>query len=444
MRTIILSALALSACAVESDPGELSTTTAAAGGTCGIGGDFFGSETLTPTSIPTLSQLRRAQIVAAVQESAHTDVTTVEEAFDRVDQHEINVITLRLGGTNQFYTEIEYGAGENSYGAYFYWGTAEKAAAIHDGFQEECGPLVYNYDEGDVAAECAGFLDYVNTATFGDLDVYLPSNVAQAIVDARTVAAFDSIASVVAVNGVAEARLQQLLTAAREASLVGPTCTGIYDQIAFSVGQAAATVALVNEASREELDGTLSFLWNHTVINTMIAARPYATIAPLSATAGVGKAVLRALRNRAVIRGPFEELVDAVNDIDHPDAQIRLDLHFDWRPLVTDPAQGVTSMICFGIDPALLPPEATVRPNLADGVEVLDNAADAVEIANRFDELSVDPAAGLADLEWRTADGSFLGCYITSHPNPWVYDQTTFFVDTATGFGLQLTSHYVE
>jgi hypothetical protein len=50
----------------------------------------------------------------------------------------------------------------------------------------------------------------------------------------------------------------------------------------------------------------------------------------------------------------------------------------------------------------------------------------------------------LADLEHRTAGGSFLGCYVTYHPNPWVYDYQTFFVDQDTGTSVSLTLHYVK
>src|SRR6476646_7491981 len=113
---MIISVLAL-ACADElgSDVASQAVVTS-----CGIGGDVMATETLTTAAIPNLSALERAQIVAAVQESAHTDVTTVEEAFDRVDQHEINRIVLWYANANQFYTEIEFGAGDNSYGAIFY------------------------------------------------------------------------------------------------------------------------------------------------------------------------------------------------------------------------------------------------------------------------------------------------------------------------------------
>ena len=111
---------------------------------------------LTSAAIPLLSALEKRQIILAVQESAHTDVTTIEEAFARVDGHVFNSIVVRNESYDQFYLEIEYGAGDNSYGAFFYWGSDAIAAAIHDGDQEECGGAIFNYDRGDTAPACAG------------------------------------------------------------------------------------------------------------------------------------------------------------------------------------------------------------------------------------------------------------------------------------------------
>jgi hypothetical protein len=433
---------AAAGCATNDRDEALSTSTAALGA-CGLGDELLAQYTLTPASISGLTEVQRAQIVAAVQESAHTDVTTADEAIGRVDDDEIQVSILRDSGTNQFYAQLNYHVGDNPYGAIFYWDTAVKGGAIHDGFPEECGPLTYNYDEGDTAPECAGFLTYVNTATYAALDAYLPSNVAQAIVDARAVDPFDSVASVVAVNGVAEVRLQQLLSAARTANLVGASCSGIYDQIAISAGEADAIVALVNAASADELHGNLAFLINHTVVSTLVSTRPYASTGAIAATSGVGPTVFRALRNAATFFGPFEELVTEVNELDHPDGQTRLYKHFDWLPLVDDPYQQA-DLECFGIDSGLLPAHATIRPTLADGDEVLDDVTQAVSVADSFGELAVDPAPGLADLAFRVAGASFFGCYIVRHPNPWVYDYQTFFVDTDTGFGVLHTFHYVE
>jgi DNA uptake protein ComE-like DNA-binding protein len=414
-------------------------------GPCPMGDEILTDEVLTEASIPGLSDLDRRQIIAAVHESSHTDVVTIEEAFDRVDEGLINRFVLRDSYTNQFYVEIEYGAGENSYGAYLYWGTAVVAAAIHDGFPEECGPAVFNYDQGDVAPQCQGFLDYTNTATFAQLDAYLPSNVAQAIVDARASQPFSSVGSVVAVNGVAEARLQQILAAARTAGSVGASCSGIYDQVAVSTVEATAIVDFVNQASQEEIQGVLSILIDETVVDALITARPFAGVSAVSEAYRVGPATFRTLRNAATSWGPFEQLASAVNQIDHPDAQLRLDQHFDWRPLLaTTQNDGVTSMECFGIAPALLPPEATIRPTLADDDEVLGAVTDAVSTANQSDELSVDPTPGLTDLEARTAGQTFFGCFINYHPNPWQYDSKTFFVDDETGASILIDKHYVE
>src|SRR5262249_12352252 len=156
----------------------------------------------------------------------------------------------------------------------------------------------------------------------------------------------------------------------------------IYDDLALSTDEASAIVAFVDETSEEELDGTLAFLINHTVINTLVANRPFTAVGAISDTSGVGPATLRALRNAATHFQPWEELVAGVDALDHPDGQIRLDLHFDWVPLVASPGAGLTSMTCFGIDPGLLPTGATNRALLADGNEVLENADDAVSTAN--------------------------------------------------------------
>ena len=451
--TTILGTLALAATGcgpsvdVDSPEAQVESAKSVLGGPgpCPMGDEAITHEVLTAASIPSLSALDRAQIIRALHESSHTDVITIEEAFDAADEGLINRTAWRDSYTNQFYVEVEYGAGENSYGAYLYWGTAEMAAAIHDGFPEECGPYVFNYDRGDTAPECQGFLTYTNTATFAQLDDYLPSNVAQAIVSARASQPFSSVASVFAVNGVAEFRLQQLFTAAKNGGYVGASCSGIYDEVAVSTNEAAAIVDFVNQASREEIRGVLSFLINEGVVDTLTATRPYAGVAAVSNTSGVGNAVFRQLRNAATRWRPLEQLVVAVNTVDHPDAQVRLDQHFDWRAIVAaahnDP---VTSMECFGIAPALLPQGATLRPTLAYNWEVLGVVSDAVAASDVFAETGLNPAPGLADLGGRAANRSFFGCYIHYRPSPWVYDSKVFFVDTQNGASILVSQHYVE
>lgn len=77
--------------------------------------------------------LAREQLVLAVQQSSHSDVTTAEQALARVDQAEVRVMELHdVEGAGSF-TVLEYGAGDNSYGAIFLADTLELLASIHDG-----------------------------------------------------------------------------------------------------------------------------------------------------------------------------------------------------------------------------------------------------------------------------------------------------------------------
>lgn len=92
------------------------------------------------TSAEGLSTLERAQVVLAVHQSSHADVTTAEEAFDRVDQNEINHVELFDAVGARAFVALEYGAGDNSYGAIFAAGTTEVVASIHDGDLLDCVP----------------------------------------------------------------------------------------------------------------------------------------------------------------------------------------------------------------------------------------------------------------------------------------------------------------
>jgi hypothetical protein len=85
-----------------------------------------------------LSDLDRQRVVLAVQQSSHTDVTTVEEAFERVDQNEINRVFIDEPAARRRFVAFEYGAGDNSYGAIFEHHTAEIVTSIHDGDLLDC------------------------------------------------------------------------------------------------------------------------------------------------------------------------------------------------------------------------------------------------------------------------------------------------------------------
>lgn len=80
-----------------------------------------------------LSDLHRQQVVLAVQQSSHTDVTTVEEAFARVDQQQINRVWVYEPAAARGFLVYEYGAGDNSYGAYFDARSTTIVASIDDG-----------------------------------------------------------------------------------------------------------------------------------------------------------------------------------------------------------------------------------------------------------------------------------------------------------------------
>lgn len=76
------------------------------------------------------------QILAAVNESTY-EVSTLAEAFDAVDQGEIRYEVYRHADGREF-VAIEFGAGDNSYGAFFAAGGTTKVASINDGDLYRC------------------------------------------------------------------------------------------------------------------------------------------------------------------------------------------------------------------------------------------------------------------------------------------------------------------
>lgn len=97
-----------------------------------------GDHRLYVTDVPNLSALDRQRIVIAVQQSSHTDVRTVEEAFGRVDQGEVRRVDLYDEAGARAFVAFEYGAGDNSYGAVFGYGSTAVLSSIHDGDLENC------------------------------------------------------------------------------------------------------------------------------------------------------------------------------------------------------------------------------------------------------------------------------------------------------------------
>jgi hypothetical protein len=294
----------------------------------------------------------------------------------------------------------------------------------------------------DLAPECEGIVAYANVASFAALDEFLPSNLAQNIVATRQLTPFTTLKSLSNVSGMGAFRLQQIEHEALAADFIDVECSGIYEELALSHDDAAALVSWVNAVSVVELEGVLDFLINPMARDNLLAGRPFASARAIADTAGVGVDTFRALRNAAVLRGPFEELASAVTELNRDVVVLR---YFDWIDVATEGNHyQLSGLTCFGVDPTLLVNGATIRPNLADGAEVLAEVSGAVSFANRYHELTVDSAIGLADLAARVEGGSFFGCYIGFAPDPWSGVNRAFFVDTATGFSVFTETRWSE
>jgi len=76
------------------------------------------------------------QILIAVNQASY-EVSTLEEAFAAVDQGELIYSTYRHSDGRQF-VAVEYGAGDNSYGAFFAANSATMVANIGDGDLYNC------------------------------------------------------------------------------------------------------------------------------------------------------------------------------------------------------------------------------------------------------------------------------------------------------------------
>ncbi|HEY6876418.1 MAG TPA: DVUA0089 family protein [Polyangiales bacterium] len=95
------------------------------------------SETWLTASDQIANEVERAQVVLAVQQSTHTDVTTLEAALAVVDQSEVRRLELH-DSDGRVYLAFEYGVGDNSYGAIFAAGSTRVLASIHDGDLLSC------------------------------------------------------------------------------------------------------------------------------------------------------------------------------------------------------------------------------------------------------------------------------------------------------------------
>lgn len=294
-------------------------------------------------------------------------------------------------------------------------------------------------DDTDLATECAGILTYVNGATATELDAYLPSNVVANLVARRAVTPFVDLADLSSVSGIAQARLWAIAERARLGSFIGASCAGVYEELAVSADDATAILAYTNTASTDALLEVVRFE-KHTVVPAIIAARPIASLQSLVDVYGIGTSTFRALRD-AAIESPFDELVSRVNAADEW-ALMRTD--FDWFATLYDMPGQPTHLTCWGLASSIVSPlGGTVEPGLIDGDEVYDRAAEAVAIADRFDEVG-DATAGLAHLAAQVEGQTFFGCTQGFAPDPWSGVTRTFYVNTVTGYRVLVETWWVE
>jgi hypothetical protein len=316
------------------------------------------------------------------------------------------------------------------------------SAPSSESFESQQAPLTET--DVDVAPECQGILTFVNVASFETLDAYLPSDVASNLVGRRAASPFVSLADVSSVRLVGPARLEQIGGGARSEGFIGTSCVGIMDDLAISADDEAKMVALVNTLSSTELHDILPYAWNGAT--NLLNLRPFSSAQGIANTAGIGSVSFRNLRNAATLSQPLEALISAVNALPQPDFGAKMARHFDWYYTLKNQGRyRLNGLECFGIDPDILPNGSVIRPNLANAAEVRAEVMSTVSYASRFGQLpSSIVAAGLANLDERTAGRSFKGCYFSYSNDPWSGNNVAFFVDTVSGFSVMTETYWSE
>lgn len=291
----------------------------------------------------------------------------------------------------------------------------------------------------DLAPECAGILDYVNGATLQELDAYLPSDVAAAVAARAATADFVDLADLSSVTGVGQARIELMALHAHMLGFIDASCAGVYEELAVSATDRTAILAYANTA-------TEAALWDvvrtepDTVAPLLISRRPFTTLQHLVDTWGVGPSTFRSLRDAAVT-DPFDELVGRVNGA-HEEASIKT--AFNWYAVAYEQPGQQGSMTCFGVPWELVNAlGGQMRPNLATASEVMAEVTSTVSYANRRGKVG-SSTAGLAHLAAQVAGHTFLGCYISFHPNPWCGYSRAFFVNKDTGHRVFTETYWCE
>ena len=117
--------------------------------------------------------------------------------------------------------------------------------------------------------------------------------------------AFETIEQVDAVPWVGPAAIARLVAFAEGNGWVpsGGDVLGVYDDVAFTVDEAEATLALVNQAAHAVLDDDIDL--DKRAADGIVAARPIATMTALAAVYYVGPSAMLALREYPqAARGP--------------------------------------------------------------------------------------------------------------------------------------------
>lgn len=133
---------------------------------CSLGTTFF--DTAAQSHITTVDRaehtLASAMALATVQQqqiaegasAAYGESLTLAEAFEASDDGRINLIEFYDLSNNASYTAVEFGAGDNSVGAFFRAGTTERIADIGDGDLYGCNaPLGAGGNTCSNNADCA-------------------------------------------------------------------------------------------------------------------------------------------------------------------------------------------------------------------------------------------------------------------------------------------------
>jgi Proprotein convertase P-domain len=166
----------------------------------------------------------------------------------------------------------------------------------------------------DGSPEAVGVIAFLNapSTTLGVLDdeVPLPSHAASALVDHRDGPdgvvgtsdddPYDDVFEILAVDNIGPKRLETLVDYAATMGFVpeGNDVLGVYDGVSFTVNEADAVLALVNDASLAMLDDTIGL--DKRAAEAIFEATPIETVLELSKLYFVGKSALLTLKAWAV------------------------------------------------------------------------------------------------------------------------------------------------